>query len=130
MKEGIGQIVGRRIAAVFLRVRDGQPTGQLLLAFDDDTSYEFDSSTVIHPTAGLWPRAVERTEAYLKKGQLFCCEGWFDVSTGYVVERQYEGEEDLKRDRIRHYMPPAGWKDEEVEAARWARFLNRCFGSP
>ncbi|MGD8690615.1 MAG: hypothetical protein PVI37_11825 [Gammaproteobacteria bacterium] len=41
MKEGMADILGKRISAVYLRARSGTPMSQVLLAFDDGTSYEF-----------------------------------------------------------------------------------------
>lgn len=41
IKEGMADILGKRICAVYLRARSETPMSQVVLAFDDGTSYEF-----------------------------------------------------------------------------------------
>ncbi|MGI0069475.1 MAG: hypothetical protein ACREAN_04375, partial [Nitrosopumilaceae archaeon] len=41
LKYGMHEIIGKRIRGVFVRHRKDEPKGQILLAFDDGTAYEF-----------------------------------------------------------------------------------------
>lgn len=122
----MGDIVGRRIIGAILRIRAGEPKCQLLLAFEDGTSYEFYSDHVFHPTAGLWPRGLEHTASYLRKNQLFCYEAVYDSTRDEVVERQYAGLADTKGDRVRHLKPPESWRPTLGDKARFSDFLRRC----
>ncbi|HET8553130.1 MAG TPA: hypothetical protein VFM97_11745 [Gammaproteobacteria bacterium] len=55
MKEGWGDIVGRRVVGVFLHVRGSPAKSQMLLAFDDGTSFEFRSREKSKSATGCGP---------------------------------------------------------------------------
>lgn len=133
MTEGMGEIIGRRITGAFLRVRPEQPRGHLLLAFDDGTSYEFSSDQIIDVVGGLRSGNLENTAAQGRGGQLFCYEARFNQDRSEIVERQYEGEMDVKCDRVRHLAPVAGPEPAAPGLkmkSRWRRFMELLFTDP
>lgn len=130
MTEGLGEIIGRRIAGVFLRVRDEQPRGHLVVAFDDGTSYEFSSEKTIGVVGVLKSGNLESAAAQGRGGQLFCYEARFSQDMSEVIERQYEGEMDVKCDRMRRIAPPAvapPARRASRPKSRWRRFMELIF---
>lgn len=116
MKYGLGEIIGRRIIGVFLRVRDDPPTSQVLLALEGGTAYEFYSTTGRIAAIGRMRfMDLEETANYMRKTQKFCYEARFDPESGKVVECQYRGT-DGSAD-VRHIEPLLDWharpKDEQ-----------------
>lgn len=128
--EGLGEIIGRRIAGVFLRVRDDQPRGHLLLAFDDGTSFEFVSESTIDVVRCLQLNDLESAAAYRRNGQLFCYEARLSLDGSEVIERQYAGEMDVKCDAMRRLVPPAVARPAQPAPrpkSRWRRFMELLF---
>ena len=88
MKEGIYEILGKRISGIIVKkAEESQPRSQLFLLFDDNTYYEMYSYSEIIGTSGLASGDRKNVLNYFQSSDRFIeLDGYLDEN-GQVVKK-------------------------------------------
>ena len=79
LKDGLPQLLGKRICGAVVKQGDRSPRMQVFLVFDDGTHYEFYTDTAIHGIGGVDPGGMEHVRNYMQEMAIvFECGGDVD----------------------------------------------------
>jgi len=88
MKEGIYEILGKRITGVIVkRAEESEPRSQLFLLFDDNTYYEMYSNSAIIGTRGCVSGDRKNVINYLQSSERIIELDCFLDETGQIVKK-------------------------------------------
>ena len=70
LKDGLPQLLGKRICGAVVKEGDRLPQMQVFLIFDDDTYYEIYTDSTIYGTGGVDRGGIEHVRQYMPKQEI------------------------------------------------------------
>ena len=70
LKDGLSQLLGKRICGAVVKKGDRLPRMQVFLIFDDDTYYEIYTDSIIYGTGGVDKGDIEHVRQYMPQQEM------------------------------------------------------------